>query len=66
MIGNHVYPRGYHGFESRSLSNKQGGLAQMARAPHLQCGGRRFESVTLHQRSSKGPFGPGSFPESNP
>ena len=23
MIGNHVYPRGYHGFESRSLSNKK-------------------------------------------
>ena len=23
MIGNHVYPKEYHGFESRSLSNKK-------------------------------------------
>ena len=29
-----------------------GGLAQLARAPALQAGGQRFESVILH--SSKG------------
>ena len=27
---------------------KNGGLAQLARAPALQAGGRRFESVILH------------------
>jgi hypothetical protein len=27
-----------------------GGLAQLARAPALQAGGQRFESVILHQR----------------
>ena len=27
---------------------KQGGLAQLARAPALQAGGQRFESVILH------------------
>ena len=29
-----------------------GGLAQLARAPALQAGGQRFESVILHQRHS--------------
>ena len=33
----------------------------MARAPALHAGGRGFESPTVHQRSSKGPSGPGSF-----
>ena len=28
-----------------------GGLAQLARAPALQAGGQRFESVILHRRS---------------
>ncbi len=27
----------------------KGGLAQLARAPALQAGGQRFESVILHQ-----------------
>ena len=27
---------------------KEGGLAQLARAPALQAGGQRFESVILH------------------
>ena len=31
-----------------SLSKKNGGLAQLARAPALQAGGQRFESVILH------------------
>jgi hypothetical protein len=26
-----------------------GGLAQLARAPHWQCGGQRFDSAILHQ-----------------
>ena len=29
---------------------KEGPLAQLVRAPHLQCGGRRFESDTVHNR----------------
>ena len=28
---------------------REGGLAQLARAPALQAGGQRFESVILHQ-----------------
>ena len=28
--------------------NKQGGVAQLARAPALQAGGHRFDSVHLH------------------
>lgn len=38
---------------------KKGGLAQMARAPHWQCGGHRFESGILHffqARFYNGPF----------
>ena len=30
-----------------------GGLAQLARAPALQAGGQRFESVILHTRRKK-------------
>ena len=33
----------------RGLRN-DGGLAQLARAPALQAGGQRFESVILHRR----------------
>ena len=29
---------------------KYGGLAQLARAPALQAGGQRFESVILHSK----------------
>ena len=32
-----------------SLLLKLGGLAQLARAPALQAGGQRFESVIIHQ-----------------
>ena len=32
------------------LIKKKGGLAQLARAPALQAGGQRFESVILHSR----------------
>ena len=31
---------------------KDGGIAQLARAPALQAGGRRFDSDYLHQISS--------------
>ena len=31
-----------------------GGLAQLARAPGLQAGGQRFESVILHVRGGSG------------
>ena len=31
-----------------------GGLAQLARAPALQAGGQRFESVILHLVNEKG------------
>ena len=30
---------------------KNGGLAQLARAPALHAGGQRFESVILHQKN---------------
>ena len=33
---------------SSSLPGTTGGLAQLARAPALQAGGQRFESVILH------------------
>ncbi len=35
-----------------SIFNSQlsGGLAQLARAPALQAGGQRFDSVILHKR----------------
>ena len=32
--------------------NRFGGLAQLARAPALQAGGQRFESVILHSQVS--------------
>ena len=32
----------------RREARRQGGLAQLARAPALQAGGQRFESVILH------------------
>ena len=34
------------------LSSTAGGLAQLARAPALQAGGRRFESDILHKRAA--------------
>ena len=34
----------------RSFAAHSGGLAQLARAPALQAGGQRFESVILHSR----------------
>ena len=37
-----------------------GVVAQLARAPHWQCGGREFESHLLHQ-SSKNPIKVGFF-----
>ena len=36
-------------YTSSELSLKYGGLAQLARAPALQAGGQRFESVILHE-----------------
>jgi hypothetical protein len=39
-----------------------GGLAQLARAPALQAGGQRFESVILHTRQS-GPKGTHTSPQ---
>jgi hypothetical protein len=38
---------------------EEGGLAQLARAPALQAGGQRFESVILHKtrRTRKGTKG---------
>ena len=32
------------------ILEKYGGLAQLARAPALQAGGQRFESVILHTK----------------
>ena len=39
-----------------------GGLAQLARAPALQAGGQRFESVILHISDMKG-FKPFDCPD---
>ena len=36
-----------------SLAAGDGGLAQLARAPALQAGGQRFESVILHDRKKR-------------
>ena len=38
-----------HSGEGASLTPHSGGLAQLARAPALQAGGQRFESVILHK-----------------
>ena len=35
--------------KGRALLGSFGGLAQLARAPALQAGGQRFESVILHK-----------------
>ena len=37
-----------------NVSVNYGGLAQLARAPALQAGGQRFESVILHVRVRTG------------
>ena len=37
-----------------NLSLLEGGLAQLARAPALQAGGQRFESVILHNKLESG------------
>ena len=39
--------------KTRCEKTKRGGLAQLARAPALQAGGHRFDSVHLHNSSSK-------------
>ena len=36
-------------------TRESGGLAQLARAPALQAGGQRFESVILHRQGPEGP-----------
>ena len=38
---------------SSSLPGTTGGLAQLARAPALQAGGQRFESVILHMGENR-------------
>ena len=40
-------------FESKRLKSIDGGIAQLARAPALQAGGQRFESVYLHHDATK-------------
>ena len=37
------------------IPRESGGLAQLARAPALQAGGQRFESVILHRQGPEGP-----------
>ena len=43
------------GSSSLPGTTKNGGLAQLARAPALQAGGQRFESVILHSGHSGHP-----------
>ena len=38
----------FQGSSDLGLPKENGGLAQLARAPALQAGGQRFESVILH------------------
>ena len=47
----------YRGSSESGLvaTRESGGLAQLARAPALQAGGQRFESVILHQEGLRGP-----------
>ena len=46
------------------LSGFHGGLAQLARAPALQAGGQRFESVILHSwDAAADTFRAGRFPQ---
>ena len=40
---------GYATYDVPRPSSALGGLAQLARAPALQAGGQRFESVILHE-----------------
>ena len=42
------------GSSSLPGTTSYGGLAQLARAPALQAGGQRFESVILHLVNEKG------------
>ena len=44
-----------------TTSDSFGGLAQLARAPALQAGGQRFESVILHLSSSACSLQPGQI-----
>ena len=44
-----------------TTSDSSGGLAQLARAPALQAGGQRFESVILHLSSSACSSQPGQI-----
>ena len=39
-------------WENEKMTKCLGGLAQLARAPALQAGGQRFESVILHRNST--------------
>ena len=48
------------GTTSDSGNLNVGGLAQLARAPALQAGGQRFESVILHTEDGIGAVSPGS------
>ena len=43
------------------INSPSGGLAQLARAPALQAGGQRFESVILHLSSSACSLQPGQI-----
>ena len=48
------YSRGRQAVSTRPKAVLSGGLAQLARAPALQAGGQRFESVILHHSTWDG------------
>ena len=52
-LGLHIGVANVHSkfnFDTFSMISQTGGLAQLARAPALQAGGQRFESVILHSK----------------
>ena len=54
-VGSSSLPGTTHRQDDRyNATLNYGGLAQLARAPALQAGGQRFESVILHLVNEKG------------
>ena len=50
MQKNHFFLGGFRKKCHICIRNPNGGIAQLARAPALQAGGRRFDSDYLHKK----------------
>ena len=55
MQKNHFFLGGFRKKCHICIRNPNGGIAQLARAPALQAGGRRFDSDYLHQIANRLP-----------